>query len=91
LKGRDYLKNQTADGMMIMMMMIIIIIKMDFKEVGCEGMDYNDLTQERDMWLASVNRIFNLRGYERQHYFYFLSYCSNLKKHMFHVGTSVTY
>ena len=30
-------------------------IKMDLQEVGCEGMDWIDLAQDRDKWLAHVN------------------------------------
>jgi len=36
-------------------------IKMDFEEVGCEGMDWIDLTQNRDRWRALVNAVMNLR------------------------------
>ena len=35
-------------------------IKMDFQEVGCEGMDWIDLAQDRDRWLALVNVVMNL-------------------------------
>ena len=28
---------------------------MDLQEVGCEGMDWIDLAQDRDKWLAHVN------------------------------------
>jgi hypothetical protein len=30
-------------------------IKMDLREVGYEGMDWIDLAQDRDRWLAHVN------------------------------------
>ena len=36
-------------------------IKMDFQEVGCEGMDWIDLAQDRDRWWALVNTVINLR------------------------------
>jgi len=36
-------------------------IKMDHQEVGCEGMDWIDLVQERDRWRALVNALMNLR------------------------------
>ena len=34
---------------------------MDLREVGCKGMDWNDLTQDRNRWWAVVNAVMNLR------------------------------
>jgi hypothetical protein len=35
---------------------------MDLQEVGREGMDWIDLAQDTDRWLALVNAVMNLQG-----------------------------
>jgi len=35
--------------------------KMDLQDVGWRGMDWFDLAQDRDRWLALVNALMNLR------------------------------
>jgi hypothetical protein len=37
-------------------------IKIDLREIGCDGMDWTDLAQDRDQWRALVNTVMNLRG-----------------------------
>jgi len=37
------------------------IIFMELREVGCEGIDWTDLVQDRDRWWALVNSVISLR------------------------------
>jgi hypothetical protein len=37
-------------------------IKMDLREIGWGGLDWIDLAQDRDQWLALVNTEMYLRG-----------------------------
>jgi hypothetical protein len=34
---------------------------MDIQEVGCRGMDWIELAEDRDRWQALVNEVMNLR------------------------------
>jgi len=36
-------------------------IKVDLQEVGCEGVEWIDLAQDRDRWQALVNAVMKLR------------------------------
>jgi hypothetical protein len=35
-------------------------IKIDLREIGCSGMDWIDLAQDRDQWMVFFNVVMNL-------------------------------
>ena len=37
-------------------------IKLDLKEIGCVGMDWIELAEDRDRWRAFLNKVMDLRG-----------------------------
>jgi len=53
LRGRDHLEDPGVDGR--------IILRWIFRKWGCGGMDWIDLTQDRDRWRALVKEVMSLR------------------------------
>jgi hypothetical protein len=37
-------------------------IKIDLRDIGCDGMDWIDLAQDKDQWRALVNTVMKLWG-----------------------------
>jgi hypothetical protein len=53
LRERDYWGDPSIDGR--------IILRMDLQEVGCGGIDWIGLVQDRDRWREVLNMVMNLR------------------------------
>jgi uncharacterized membrane protein len=49
-------------------------MKTDLKEIGCEGVDWIILAQDRDRWWAVVNAVMNLRVLAPLSYIYIYIY-----------------
>jgi hypothetical protein len=39
---------------------------MNLKEIGCEGLDWIHLAQERGLWRALVNTVMNIKTHKRR-------------------------
>jgi hypothetical protein len=52
-EGRMPLRRSGIDGR--------IILRWIFREVGCRGMDWIELAQDKDRWRALVNAVMNFR------------------------------
>jgi hypothetical protein len=52
LRGRDHWRDPEVD---------VRIILMDLPVVGCGGVDWIELAQDRDRWRALVNTVMNLQ------------------------------
>jgi hypothetical protein len=50
---RDHLEDQGVGG--------VDNIKMDIREIGWGGMDWNDVAQDRDQWRPLVNTVMNFQ------------------------------
>jgi hypothetical protein len=52
MKGRDYLRTRHTwkDN-----------IRLDLREIGWEGVDWNNVAQDRNQWRALVNTVMKLR------------------------------
>jgi len=53
LSKRDHLEDPDVDGK--------IILRIYLQEVGCEGMDWIDVAQDRNRWWALLNMVMNLQ------------------------------
>jgi hypothetical protein len=52
----------SSSGHSLLSLIELSDIKMDFREIRWDGMDWVDLVQDRDQWRALVNAVMNLRG-----------------------------
>jgi hypothetical protein len=52
IRERNHLEDPGVDGM---------ILRMGLQQVGCEGMDWIELAQDRERWRTLVNEVVKLR------------------------------
>jgi hypothetical protein len=45
---------------------------MDLQEVGCGGVDWNGLAQDRDRWLENMKAVMNLRVQQNAENFFLI-------------------
>ena len=58
LRERDHLGDPGVDGMIPL---LEYPSEMDVQDVGCVGVDWMELAQDRDRWRPLVNALMNLR------------------------------